>query len=87
MDMSLRWPAAERRGVEKAREEWHPDVVLADMCMPEQIDGVAAIRELRGSPDTEDIPILVVSAWERAKHKGQALQAGVEFRLELKAHL
>jgi CheY-like chemotaxis protein len=64
-------------GVEKARE-WHPDIVLMDIRMPGRIDGVAAIRELRGSPDTADIPILVVSAWESAKHKGQALRAGAD---------
>ena len=64
-------------GVEKARE-WHPDVVLMDIRMPGRIDGVAAIRELRNDPDTTDIPIIVVSAWESAKHKKQALKAGAD---------
>jgi len=64
-------------GVEKARE-WHPDVVLMDIRMPGRIDGVAAIRELRNSSDTADIPIIVVSAWESAKHKEQALKAGAD---------
>ena len=64
-------------GVEKARE-WHPDVVLMDIRMPGRIDGVAAIRELRNDPDTAGIPIIVVSAWERAEHKEQALKAGAD---------
>ena len=64
-------------GVEKARE-WHPDVVLMDIRMPGRIDGVAAIRELRNDPDTADIPIIVVSAWERAEHKTQAQKAGAD---------
>jgi CheY-like chemotaxis protein len=63
-------------GVEKARE-WHPDVVLMDIRMPGRIDGVAAIRELRNHPDTADIPIIVISAWGSAKHKEQALGAGI----------
>jgi CheY-like chemotaxis protein len=64
-------------GIEKARE-WHPDVVLMDIRMPGRIDGIGAIRQLRTDPDTAGIPIIVVSAWERAKHKKQALDAGAD---------
>jgi CheY-like chemotaxis protein len=64
-------------GVDKARE-WQPDVVLIDIRMPGRIDGVAAIRELRTDPDTSDIPIIVVSAWENAKHREQVLKAGAD---------
>jgi len=66
-----------REGVKKARE-WHPDLVLMDIRMPGRIDGLAAIRQLRNSPDTMDIPILVISAWGSAKHKNRALQAGAD---------
>jgi CheY-like chemotaxis protein len=62
-------------GVEKARE-CHPDVVLMDIRMPGRIDGLAAIRQLRDSPGTADIPILTLSAWGTAKHQVQALKAG-----------
>jgi CheY-like chemotaxis protein len=64
-------------GVRKARE-WHPDVVLMDIRMPGRIDGIVAIRQLRNDPDTAHIPILVISAWESAKHKEQALSAGAD---------
>jgi CheY-like chemotaxis protein len=64
-------------GMEKARE-WHPDVVLMDIRMPGRIDGIGAIRQLRNDPDTADIPIIVISAWERAEHKKQALKAGAD---------
>ena len=64
-------------GMEKARE-WHPDVVLMDIRMPGRIDGIEAIRQLRNDPDTADILIIVVSAWERAEHKQQALDAGAD---------
>jgi CheY-like chemotaxis protein len=62
-------------GVKKVRES-HPDVVLMDIRMPGQIDGLAAIRQLRGSPDTVGIPIIVISALGGFEHKQQALRAG-----------
>jgi CheY-like chemotaxis protein len=64
-------------GVEKA-QEWHPDVVLMDIRMPGRIDGLVAIRQLRNSSDTADIPIIVISAWGSAKHKERALSAGAD---------
>ncbi|MFB0535310.1 MAG: response regulator [Anaerolineae bacterium] len=64
-------------GVKKA-QEWHPDVVLMDVRMPGRIDGLVAIRQLRDSPDTADIPIIVVSAWGSSKHKERALNAGAD---------
>jgi two-component system response regulator VicR len=67
-------------GVEKA-QEWHPNVVLMDIRMPGRIDGLAAIRQLRHSPDTLDIPIIVISAWDSFKHKERALRAGADVHL------
>jgi len=64
-------------GVTKARE-WHPDVILMDIRMPGRIDGLAAIQQMRESPVTADIPIIVISAWGGAKHKEQALKAGAD---------
>ena len=62
-------------GVEKTRR-WRPDVVLMDIRMPGRVDGLAAIRQLRDSPDTAGIPIIVVSAWGSVKHRKRALGAG-----------
>ena len=64
-----------QEGLKKTRA-WHPDVVLMDMRMPGWIDGPAAIRHMRHSPGTADIPIIVISAWGSARHKEQALRAG-----------
>jgi CheY-like chemotaxis protein len=67
-------------GVKKTRE-WRPDVVLMDIRMPGQINGFAAIRQLRDGPDTVDIPIIVVSAWGSFKHKKQSTEAGADMHL------
>ena len=64
-------------GVKKARE-WHPDVVLMDIPLPGRIDGLVAIRQLRDSPDTVDIPIIAVSALDSFKYRVQALRAGAD---------
>ena len=67
-------------GVKKTRE-WQPDVVLMDIRMPGRLDGLAAIRQLRHGPDTLDIPIIVISAWNSFKHKERALRAGADVHL------
>ena len=67
-------------GVKKTRE-WHPDVVLMDIRMPGQIDGLAAIQQLRNGPDTINIPIIAVSAWGSFKHKKRAMKAGADMHL------
>jgi signal transduction histidine kinase len=64
-----------KEGVKKT-QEWHPDVVLMDIRMPGQIDGLAAIRQLRNGPDTVHIPIIVVSAFGGARQRERALSAG-----------
>lgn len=67
-------------GVKKVRE-WQPDVVLMDICMPGQVDGLAAIRQLRNGPDTMDVPIIVISALGGFEHKQQTLKAGADVHL------
>jgi CheY-like chemotaxis protein len=67
-------------GVKKA-QEWRPDIVLMDIRMPGEIDGLAAIRQLRNDPDTMDIPIIAISAWGGFECKLQALKAGADVYL------
>src|SRR5689334_24061421 len=49
-----------REGVEIARAE-RPDAILLDVMMPE-MDGPTAARELRKRPETEAIPIVLLTA-------------------------
>jgi len=57
-------------GLEKARSE-RPDIVLCDIMMP-RMDGLEVTRELKGSDDTKDIPIILLSA----KAQASDVQAG-----------
>ena len=61
-------------GIEKARA-WSPDVILMDLRMP-YMDGFEAIRQLRGTAITANIPIVVISAWTTSRHEKRALELG-----------
>lgn len=66
-------PAANgREAVELARQA-HPDLILMDIMMPE-LDGFEATRQIRGFPDTRDIPIITLTAMDGAR--SLALDAG-----------
>lgn len=41
-------------------DEDHPDLVVLDLQLP-QIDGGTILREVAATPDTRDIPIIVVT--------------------------
>ena len=47
-------------GVRLAREK-HPDLVLMDIQLPD-IDGIAALAQLRGDTSTAKTPVIAVSA-------------------------
>jgi CheY-like chemotaxis protein len=42
-------------------EEQRPDLILLDIMMP-HMDGLLALRQLRGNPDTSSIPVMLVTA-------------------------
>jgi DNA-binding response OmpR family regulator len=48
------------KGVELARQEL-PDLMLVDLTLP-KMEGWEMVRQLKASPDTSDIPVIVVSA-------------------------
>jgi DNA-binding response OmpR family regulator len=49
-----------RVGVELARKE-KPDLILSEIVMPE-LDGFGVITALRGTPETESIPFIFLTA-------------------------
>lgn len=62
------------KGLELARREL-PDLVLADLTLP-RMEGWEMIRQLRNAPETDDIPVIVVSARrpQDEEHEARALR-------------
>lgn len=67
-------------GLEKARTE-KPDAIILDIMMPEK-DGFLTCKELKAGPDTEHIPILILTGIREhfsnsryAKSMGLSLEA------------
>jgi signal transduction histidine kinase len=52
-----------------------PDVVLLDMMMPRK-DGIQACREIRASPATQSVPVILITAHVDEETKLKALKAG-----------
>lgn len=52
-----------------------PDVILLDIRMPE-MDGYEVCRRLKGEPETQDIPIIFLSALDETIDKAMAFEVG-----------
>jgi len=63
-----------RQAVEMARQH-QPDLILLDLCLPGEFDGLEVCRQLRQSVQ---IPIIVLSALSEEKQKVQALDLGAD---------
>jgi len=66
-------------GVQKATA-WRPDLILLGLRLP-YMDGFETIRTLRSNPCTAAVPIIVISAWNSAKHRQHAFAAGANAHL------
>jgi len=58
-----------------------PDLVLMDLQLP-GIDGMEALRQLRASPRTADIPVVAVTAQAMKQDRERALRAGFDGYVE-----
>ncbi len=61
-------------GLRKAKSE-HPHVILLDLTMP-GIDGYEVCRSLKRAPETQDIPVIILTASEDLKLNRLAYAAG-----------
>lgn len=60
--------------------DFKPDLVLLDMILP-KISGPEVLRRLKGAPQTNEIPVIVVSSLSE-KNREKLLEAGAEEYLE-----
>tara|TARA_B100000700_G_scaffold108298_1_gene122164 strand:- start:4 stop:375 length:372 start_codon:yes stop_codon:yes gene_type:complete len=55
----------------------HPDAIMLDVCMP-GLDGFDTCRMLKNTPETQDIPVLMISGLESPHAKQQGYAAGCD---------
>ncbi|MDC4226822.1 MAG: response regulator [Candidatus Manganitrophus sp.] len=60
--------------VEMVRQE-HPALILLDIMMP-KMDGFEVCQEIKGSPETRNIPILMITARKDPESRKRGLEVG-----------
>ena len=65
-----------REGLEKTRQT-KPDLVLADIMMPE-MDGIEMCRQIKADPETSGIPVVMVTTKGEQERVEQAFLAGCD---------
>jgi len=63
-------------GIDVARSE-RPDVIVSDIMMPKK-SGLELVTELKGDPDTSDIPIILLSAKAQNADVRSGLDSGAD---------
>jgi CheY-like chemotaxis protein len=63
-----------RSGIEVARSE-HPDAIILDLMMP-GVNGYEVLGQLRDQPETDDVPVLVLTAVTMAQDRERCLSGG-----------
>lgn len=66
-----------KQGVQEARREPRPDLVLMDMSLP-VLSGWDATRALKADPATATIPVIALTAHAMAGDREQAMEAGCD---------
>ncbi len=62
--------------LESAKER-QPDIILLDVMMP-GMDGFEVCRRLKAMPETEHIPVVMVTALDQPRDRVQGLEAGAD---------
>ena len=67
------------QAVETAKRE-KPDIILMDVMMP-KMNGLDALRALKASDETKDIPVIMLSAYEEEALLLNAINSGASMYL------
>jgi two-component system KDP operon response regulator KdpE len=59
-------------------QKQQPDLILLDLCMPGELDGLEVCKQIRNSRQFAQIPIIVLSAVTEERQKVQALDQGAD---------
>lgn len=66
-----------RAGLEAARA-LRPGLILLDIMMPGELDGLSVCRALKGDPALAGIPVVLVSALAQDSDRQAGLEAGAD---------
>ncbi len=69
--------AADGAEAQNAAESGHPDIIMMDVMMP-HMNGIDALKTLKESEQTREIPVIMLSAYDDPELMQQALDAGAE---------
>jgi signal transduction histidine kinase len=78
--LGARWRvhlAADGREALALARTLRPDLVITDVMMP-LLDGIGLLRELRAHADTQDIPVMMLSARAGEEARAEGYQAGAD---------
>jgi len=62
----------------RAASEWHPDLVLLDVMMPGEFDGLEACRRLKSDAEPSRPHVMLLSARGQAQDREAGLSAGAD---------
>lgn len=78
LQMTKRWEvltaASGPEGVAIAADQ-HPDAILLDVVMPE-VDGLATLHRLHDNPETQAIPVILLTATTKLATQQEYLEMG-----------
>ena len=57
-------------------QDHRPDIILLDIEMP-RMDGYELAKHVRNNPDTEELPIIMITSRVGDKHRARAIEVGV----------
>ncbi|OGO08408.1 MAG: hypothetical protein A2Z66_06635 [Chloroflexi bacterium RBG_13_66_10] len=73
----LVWTASDGQAALQMAQENPPDVALIDVQMP-RMDGLTLCRALKAAPETQFVPVVIVTALDSEDEKLKAIDAGAD---------